>query len=168
MNREASVSLAEHLRGPLPSTERNALIGSNMQRAQRLIADSIGSRGKFAVLYSNGREFVYGDGFFHTVSAIVNPPFAPRILAPVTPSISVMVSRPTIFTVEPRLVTIVLSEDEVDRCNHAVQVYSRDALYYRNDRPRLDDSFRCGEHQKYSSPDNPIDSLFNSLPGVRP
>lgn len=165
MNREASVSLAEQLRGPLPGRERNALIGINMRQSQRLTADSIGSRGKFAVLYSMGREFIYGDGFFHNVKAVVNSPMAPKILAPITPLISVIISRPTKFTAEPRLVTIALTEDEVDRCNHAVQVYSCDALYYRNDRPALDEAFKCGERREYARSDNPIDTLFGALPG---
>lgn len=168
MNREASVSLAERFRGPLPSLERNALIGMNMQRSQRLIADSISSRGKFAVLYSAGREFIYGDGFFHNVKAVVNPPIAPKILAPITPLISVVVSRLTMSTVEPRLVTIVLTDDEVDRCNHTVQVYSCDALFYRNDRPVLDEAFKRGEHREYESSDNPIDTLFDALSGLSP
>ena len=168
MNREASVSLAERFRGPLPSPERNALIGMNMQRSQRLIADSISSRGKFAVLYSTGREFIYGDGFFHNVKGGANPPAAPKILAPITPLISVVISRPTMFTVEPRLVTIVLTDNEVDRCNHAVQVYSCNALFYRNDRPVLDEAFKCGERREYGSSDNPIDTLFGALPGVSP
>jgi hypothetical protein len=133
-----------------------------------MIADSIRSRGKFAVLYSTGREFIYGDGFFHNVKAVVNPPTAPKILAPITPLISVAISRPTMSTVEPRLVTIVLTDDEVDRCNHAVQVYSCDALFYRNDRPVLDEAFKRGEHLEYASSNNPIDTLFGAFPGVPP
>ncbi|WP_454722085.1 MULTISPECIES: hypothetical protein [Cupriavidus] len=163
MNREASVSLAEHFRGPISSPERNALIGLNMRKSQRLIADSIGSRGKFAVLFSLEREFIYGDGFFHNVKAVVNPPYAPKILAPITPTVSVIVSRPTMFSVEPRLVTLVLKGDEVERCNHAVQVYSRDALFYRKDRPILDQAFQSATHLEYSSLANPIDSLMNAL-----
>lgn len=167
MNRAASVSLAEHVRGPLPGHERNALIGINMRRSQRLIANSIGFRAKFAVLYSTGREFIYGDGFFHNVAATINSPYSARILAPITPLISVIISRPAKFTVEPRLVTITLTEDEVDRCNHAVQVYSCGALFYKNDRPRLDEAFKCGQHLRYDRPDNPIDTLLDALPGVR-
>ena len=168
MNREASVSLAERLRGPLFGQERNALIGMNMQRSQRLISDAIGSIGKFAVLYSVGREFIYGDGFFHNVKATVNPPHAPKILVPITPLMSVAISRPIKFSVEPHLVTIILSDEEVERCNHAVQVYSRGALFYRNDRPTLVEEFTRNEHREYSSPHNPIDSLFEALPGVPP
>ena len=84
MNREASVALAERLRGPIPNPQRNTLIGANMRHSQRLIADSIGANGKFAVLFSHGREFIFGDGFFHNVKAVVNPPIGPKILAPIT------------------------------------------------------------------------------------
>lgn len=168
MNREASVSLAEHLRGPIPNPERNALIGANMRRSQRLISDSIGANGKFVVLFSHGREFIFGDGFFHNVKAVINPPIDPKILAPITPSVSVIVSRPTSFTVQPRLSTIVLSDKDVDLCNHAVQVYSRQALYFRSHRPMVQEVFACNEHRAYSHPDNPIDNLLRSIPGVPP
>lgn len=168
MNREASVSVAERLRGPLAERERNALIGMNMRSSQRLIADSIGARGKFAVLFTSGREFIFGDGFFHNVKGAVNAPLNPKILAPITPTISVIVSRPMSFSVEPRLSTIILTDKDVDRCNHAVQVYSRNALFYRSDRPFLDEAFTRGEHLKYELPNNPIDALFNAIPGVPP
>jgi hypothetical protein len=139
-----------------------------MRQSQRLIADSIGANGKFAVLWSYGREFIFGDGFFHNVKAVVNPPIGPKMLAPITPRISVIVTRPTSFTVQPRLSTIVLSSEEVDRCNHAVQVYSRQALYFRTDRPTVEDVFACSKHLEYSHPDNPIDNLLLSIPGVPP
>ena len=67
-NREASVSLAEKLRGPLPERERNTLIGANMRNSQRIVVKSIGTRGKFAVIRSPDREFIFGDGFFHNSS----------------------------------------------------------------------------------------------------
>ena len=168
MNREASVSVAEGLRGPILNPERNALIGLNMRQSQRVVTDAIGANGKFAILFSKGREFIFGDGFFHNVRAVVNPPLSPKVLAPITPSISVVVSRPTRYSVEPRLSTLVLSDEEVDRCNHAVQVYARQALYFRADRPELDEAFTCGEHREYASPDNPIDNLLCSIPGVPP
>lgn len=163
MNREASVSLAEHFRGPIHNPERNAIIGLNMRQSQRLISDTIGCQAKFAVLFSANKEFIYGDGFFHNVTAVVNAPFAPKILAPITPTISVAISRPPMFSVEPRLVTLVLTRNEVERCNHAVQVYSRDALFYRTDKPELDPVFQRGVHCEYSNSNNPIDALLNAL-----
>lgn len=168
MNREASVALAERLRGSLASLERNALIGINMRRSQRVIADSIGANGKFAVLFSSGREFIFGDGFFHNVNAVVDPPHNPKILAPITPTISVIITRPMSFTVQPCLSTIILTDAEVNHCNHAVQVYSREALFFRSEKPILDGAFSCGKHLAYAHPDNPIDSLIRGIPGVPP
>lgn len=168
MNREASVSLAEKLRGPLSEQKRNVLIGMNMQSSQRLISDSIGAKGKFAIVFTSGREFIFGDGFFHNVKAVVNTPLNPKILAPITPTISVIVSHPMSFAVEPRLSTIVLTDEEVDLCNNAIQVYSKNALYYRFDKPRLNENFTCGNHLEYTRPDNPIDSLLYAMPGIPP
>ncbi|HBN9911962.1 TPA: hypothetical protein L3963_005808, partial [Pseudomonas aeruginosa] len=80
-NRDAAVSVAEHLRGELPTPERNVLIGLNMRQSQRMIADSIGGRAKFAVLFSSGKEFIYGDGLFNNVTGTGNPQHSPKIVA---------------------------------------------------------------------------------------
>lgn len=168
MNREASVALAEHFRGRLPSPERDALIGANMRQSQRIISDSIGANAKFVVLISQSKEFIFGDGFFHNVRAVVNPPAFPKILAPITPNISVLIVRPPSFTVHPVLSTIVLSDDEIDFCNHTVQVYARNALYFRRDQPTIEDVFKSGEHLQYADSDNSIEILIRSIPGVPP
>lgn len=168
MNRETSVSLAEKLRGPIESPERNSLIGMNMMRSQRQIADSIGVNAKVAVLFSNGKEFIFGDGFFHNVSCAIKSPHNSKILAPITPTISVIVTGPMSYAVQPRLSTIMLNDEEVGQCNHAVQVYSREALFFRNEKPTLDGAFTCGKHKEYSDPDNPIDNLIRRISGVPP
>lgn len=58
--------LPSTFRGPIESAERNALIGLNIRGSQRFIADGRGARGKFVAVYSQDKEFVFGDGFFHT------------------------------------------------------------------------------------------------------
>ena len=164
MNRAASVSVAERLRGTMPNQEREILIGFNMRNSQRMVSDRIGANAKFAVLVSQGKEFIFGDGFFQNFKSGINP----KILAPITPNLSVIVTRPTTFTVSPRLSTIVLTDDEVDQCNHAVQVYSRQALYFRSHKPEVVEAFTCNEHLQYTDPDNPIDTLLRSIPGIPP
>lgn len=166
MNREASVALAERFRGRLKGPERDSLIAINMKNSQRLVSDTIGARAKFAVLFSQSREFIFGDGFFHNVTAAVNPPQFPTILAPVTPTICVIVTRPFKYMVDPRLSTLVLEDGEVDVCNQAVQVYARTALYFRSECPVIDEAFLRGEHLQYAHPDNPIDELIRSIPGI--
>jgi hypothetical protein len=167
MNREASVALAEHLQGPIESAGRNAIIGLNMRNSQRIIADSIGAQGKFVAVYSKDREFVFGDGFFHSVRNAQMAPNCPKLFVPITPGICILVCRPSRYIVEPRLLTLVLDDHEVDICNHAVQAYSKNAIYFRSQQPLLHEDFRRAEHLRYEHPGNPIDSLIQSIPGVQ-
>jgi hypothetical protein len=167
-NREACVALAESLRGPLAGHERHALIGANLRRCQRVVADGIAGRGNFAVLLSAGREFIYGDGLFQNVDGAADPPHAPKLLVPVTPTIAVIVCRPMAYLVEPRLSTFVLPNEHVDACNHAVQVYSRESLFFRAEPPTLIAAFTSSRHLRYSHPDNPIDTLIRVIPGIPP
>ena len=167
MNRAASVSVADNLRGAIGSAERNALIGLNMRNSQRVVADSIGARGKFVVVYSQEKEFVFGDGFFHNVVNAQMAPHSPKLFVPITPHICILVCRPSRYAVEPKLSTLVLNDYEVDFCNDAVQIYSKDKVYFRSQRPMLHDGFRRDAHLQYAHPDNPLDSLIHSIPGVQ-
>jgi hypothetical protein len=123
-SREGFVALAEHFRGPLPSRERNALISLNMHRKQRMIADSIGNCAKFAVLFSQEREFIFGDGFYNNLRGVTNAPNSPKILVPLTPSMAIAITRPWRYMTYPRLVSIVLDPMEVEAVNLSVQVAS--------------------------------------------
>ncbi|HET9132600.1 MAG TPA: hypothetical protein VFO86_16725, partial [Terriglobia bacterium] len=168
LNRNMAVSLAEMVRGDLPERQRNALIGANMRGTQRKVADSIGCEAKFAVIFSPECELIFGDGFFHNVRSPVHSVFDLKVLAPITPNLAVALTRPIQYRVEPKLVTTVVTKAQADILNHAVQVYARDALFYRSDPPVIDDAFRQGRHSEYSHPDNPIDSLLRQIPGVPP
>jgi len=165
-NREASVGIAERYRGPIPSPERETLITYNMRSSQRIVSDKIGANGKYVVLFSNSKEFVYGDGFFHNVCGVINPPVGAKIFAPITPDISVCVIYPRHFGVEPRLSTIVLSDEEIDLCNKAVQVYSRQAIYFRSEQPETQEAYTRGQHLVYASSENSIDFLIGHIPGI--
>jgi hypothetical protein len=140
-NREASVGIAERLRGPIPSPERETLTAYNMRSSQRIVSDKIGANGKYVAIFSNSKEFVYGDGFFHNVCGVIHPPVGAKIFAPITPEISVCIIYPRHFRVEPRLSTIVLSDEEIDLCNKAVQVYSRQAIFFRSEQPEIEEAY---------------------------
>jgi hypothetical protein len=167
-NREASVAVAESLQGPLSEFDRNSVMGLNMRRSQRLVSDSIKSNGKFAAVFTSTREFIFGDGFFHNVTAPSIAPYHPQIVAPITPNLTVIVTRPMRYRSEPRLFTMVLSSEEVDIFNEAVQVYSRRSLFFRNDRPHIHDSFKRGDHMEYAPGGNPLSPFIQGLPGTLP
>ena len=167
MYRSAAVRLAEHFRGPLPTRERNALVGLNMHGHQRTFVTAIGTRGKFAVIYSPERELIFGDGFFHNITSPAGAPYSPKILVPLTPNISVLFARPSIYTTKPRLSTLVITPDEAERLNQTVQIYAKEMLFYRSEKPTIIDEFRQNQHLQYGEP-NPIDVLIHSIPGVPP
>lgn len=146
--------------------ERNFLIAANMSTCQRKAADSIGARAKFAIVYSQSAEFIFGDGFYHNL--IGNQGFAHQIklFAPVTPHVSVIVYRPMEWMVEPRLSTIVVEPDEVDVLNYAVKVYSRNFLFFKMEEPALDDVFARGEHGEFVEDDSLNDALMYAIPGA--
>jgi hypothetical protein len=164
--RERAVSVAEHYRGPLPERERNTLIGSNLRRGQRDLVNCFGTRAKFCAIHSPDREFVFGDGCFSNLSVPAQGTIAPRLIVPVTPRISVLITRPLAYTSEPRLTTLVLSSDEAGQLNDAVQVYSRKFVFYRSERPTIIDAFEREEHLIYASLDNPMEKLVAAVPGV--
>lgn len=168
MNREAACGLAERFRGPLPPRARISIIGLNMRLTQRRVSDTIGSRAKFCVIFSPEREFIFGDGFFSNIRSPGDALMIPRVLAPITPNLAVLIVRPQQYRPDPRLVTIVATPADVDAMNHAVHVYAKDALYFRSERPDVTDAFSRAQHLIYSRPDNPIDAFIHTLPGVPP
>ncbi|WP_355607096.1 hypothetical protein RZV17_02930 [Xanthomonas cannabis] len=168
MNREASASLVESLRGRIHGNERNTLIGLNMRRKQRLIADSIGSKAKFVVIFSSEKDFLFGDGFYHNVQFARQAPLYPEILAPITPRICVLICRPRAYITKPRLSTIELNREEVDALNLTVQIYAKNAIFFANEMPEIDPAFSEGEHKEFSDTNNPAFHLIHSIPGVPP
>lgn len=73
---------------------------------------------------------------------------------------------PTQYRLEPRLSTIIVESEETERLNHAVQVYAREAIFYRTDRPEVTDEFRAAKHLRYASSRNVVETMVHSMPGV--
>ena len=169
MNREQAVALAENLRGPLPRKERNTIIAANIRHWQNNITQSIGTQGKFVVLFSPFREFIFGDGFFNdAVSPLVSSIGTTRILAPLTPAVGVLYVRPGMYRIEPRVVTIVLSRTETLSINEAVQIYSGKEMFFRSEKPEITEYFRRAEYLHYCDSNNPIEHLIREVPGILP
>lgn len=166
MTRESAVSLAEHLRGPLPERERNSLIAVNMRDMHRRAVQAFGVRGKATAILSPNREFIFGDGFYHNLKSPSMAPHSPRILAPLTPRIAVLYAIPMQYAVEPRLSTLVIGADEAEALNQVVQIYAGERLFYRSDKPELIDEYRDGKHRHFTSSRNDVEKIVQDMPGV--
>lgn len=166
MHREDAVRAAEYYRGPIANVERNGLIGLNIRHSHRKAVASLGCRGKAMIVYSPRREFIFGDGFFHNISAPVERLHNTKIFAPITPSVAVLYAYPMAYCEEPRLVTLVAMPEEVDRLNYAIHVYARTTLFYRSEKPEMTDAYQSGRHLRFSNEENDVERLIYCIPGV--
>lgn len=165
-NREGYLSLIESVGGKI-SSHRAVEIKLNMVKKQREIVKIIkNSEVKFAVLYSNSKEFIYGDGFFTNIIGNVEAPNFPYMVVPITPNISVVMVKPSSCKPEIELSTLVLRDSEVEVCNHTIQIYSKKEVFYRSDKPNIYEDFRCEKHLRYAEIDNPMNILINSMPSI--
>nr|WP_317200491.1 DUF4238 domain-containing protein [uncultured Psychrobacter sp.] len=165
-NREGYVSLIESVGGEI-SSHKAVEIKLNMIRKQREIVKVIkDSEVKFAVLYSNSKEFIYGDGFFTNIVGNVEAPSFPYMVVPITPDISVVMVKPSSYKPEIKLSTLVLKDTEIEACNHTIQIYSKKEIFYKSHKPNIHEDFRCDKHLRYVEIDNPMSTLINSMPGI--
>ena len=171
MQRQTGVRTAEAIQGVerLPERERNTLITLNMRDSQQRAVSKIGTRGKFAILYSPEREFIFGDGFFHNIRSPVQPYQLNdyKMLVPITPNISVLYANPRQYKIEPRLFTLVVTPEETNLLNDVVQIYSCNNLFYRSEQPTITSDYAENAHKGFADSHNPIDTLISAIPGVR-
>jgi hypothetical protein len=171
MQRQTAVAVAEAVRGGnrLHERERNTLITLNMRDSQQRAVSQIGTRGKFVVLYSPEREFIFGDGFFHNIRSPVQPYQlnSYKMLVPITPEICVLYVNPRQYNPEPRLFTFVTTPEIVDALNDVVQIYSCNSVFYRSEKPKIIPDYAERAHKGFADSRNPVDTLIAAIPGVR-
>lgn len=125
-----------------PKADKNLI---NMNLAHKLEAFSRNFHGgKYVIAFSDEAEFIYGDGFY-TNMASENLTGHRKTVLPLTPTAAIIYSRPTQYFTYPKLMTLKLRREEVIRFNDLVQVYSKNQLFYRSQKPDLLEPFTRGE-----------------------
>jgi hypothetical protein len=137
-------------KGPWPGGEvPSALISMNQKPLLERYARALSDKGKVAILFSDHREFIFGDGLLHNFQiGGPNSPYNPRCLVPLTPTIAVGYDCPSQWAVSANFVAVRLSPEEVNEVNWCTQVYSGQYLFYRSGFPSDISSFRQGEHRQ--------------------
>ena len=166
-NRESVASMVRQVRDEpnIPPWEIDNLVRANMGNAQKKLSERAGE-GKFAILLSKRREFIFGDGFHHNVRSPVQGLPSPRMLVPVTPKIAVIYVIPRRWREEPRLVCKTLTSEEVEWVNYGVQVYSKSEVFFKSEKPSTTDAFKTQTFQGFRTRENVVDNLIDSIPGV--
>jgi hypothetical protein len=166
MTRKSASALAVQLRGPLPDREVNMLAASNLQHNQRNNVRRIANRGKFGLLLSRESEFIFGDGFFHNLIVPNGAPHSPQMVIPFLPTAALLHISPMSYSTNPRLCVALANPGEVRAINASVKAYAAKELFYRSQRPELCDGFEHKDHARYTHPDNPMEAMLRTLPGV--
>ena len=167
-NREASVALAEKLRGPIPEPERSALIGGNMRQSFGLIHRAFKGRGKIGFLDAADSEFIFGDGFPNNLSCVVNSPHTAEVFVPILPRIAVLFFSPMQYTLNGRYFAATLTNAEVSQLNESVQIYAGKELFFRELQPMITDHFKGGKFLQFAEGVNIVRNIGHSIPGVPP
>lgn len=138
-----------HRFGLADPTADKTLIAAN----QRGLYDAYCKRmmfGRWAILFSDVKEIVAGDGFLHNFPAsqdALNSGL--KLVLPILPTAMIVYMSPMQYPTEPRLVTLRLSANEVEQLNAITQVYASDFLFFRDEEPNLSEDFKHGEHRQF-------------------
>ena len=125
------------------------LIAANQRPLYESYLSTMRSRGRWAILYSDSTEFIFGDGFLHNFCTIVGPYHSGPCLIPLLPTVTILYDTPSSHRIPPRLVTMRLDEDEIRFMNDTVQIYSKQHIFYRSQKPNPHPGFLVAEHMEY-------------------
>jgi len=140
---------------------------ANMRHGIENLTKAFGGSGKAVAIFSPERELIFGDGFFTNVSPPAQHLSRPRAIIPLTPSLAILIQRPGSYMTDPNLCTLVINRQEADNLNGIVQIYAKDAIFYRSERPSILPEFERAEHLNFADDRNFADRLCYNVPGVR-
>jgi hypothetical protein len=136
--------------GIVPPEADEPLIAMNQRGLYDAYLSLMRRSGRWAVLFSDTDEFIFGDGFLHDFPASSDALHAPRrAIVPLTPTVAVVYVYPRSYPSEPQLVTLRLEPAEVQFFNEALQGYANEYLFYRFQQPQLIDAFKVGGHRQF-------------------
>ncbi len=161
--RNAQNSFVESFRGKLEKAESKRLIAANINQKYKTLVQNSKGAGKFAILFSEKFEFIYGDGFYSNINAATEHLSGLKIVIPMTPHIAVVWSSPMAYRSYPRLISIEADKETVEIVNNSVQVYSKEHLFFRTQKPSLIEDFKLGEHKVYDHQTDPVARLIDLL-----
>ena len=166
MTRNIPIEL-NHAIGTDNSKEELKLLSAvNIIGKQKQIEQRLKDKGKFVILYTDTNEFIFGDGFYHNVSMVIlRSSCDDRILVPLTPNMTIAYINPIQCMKEPRLLALKADDKLVMLVNKMVQIYSKDFLFYKTEKPVLNKYFIENKHLEIEH-DKALENLFNGIPGV--
>lgn len=129
-------------------TANKALIAANQRGLYDAYRKRMEDSGRWAIIFSDEKEFIAGDGFLHNFPASqdgINS--GKKLVLPILPTTTIIYMLPIQCPSEPRLVTLKVSAEEVESLNAITQVYASEFLFFRDEEPKLTDAFKIAQHR---------------------
>lgn len=161
--REAKQRATEYFRGSLDKRETMGLIAANINQAYCAIVGASRNCGKLVLLISSDAEFIYGDGVYSNISASSQGLSGLRVAIPITPDLAIVWSSPMAYRSEPKIRILNVDAETVQLFNYATQVYSKEFLFYRTQRPDLCPEFKAKKHLRFLPDKDPMADYINEL-----
>jgi hypothetical protein len=134
---------------PNPKADK-PLIAMNQRNLYDAYRVEMERGGRWAVLFSDSSEFITGDGFFNNFPASADGLHSGRkLVLPILPTATIVYMAPMSHPNHPNLVTMRVDSNEVELLNSILQVYSKNILFFRSERPTLLESFRSAEYREF-------------------
>lgn len=144
---------------------RRVMMG-NMRHGLENLTKAFRGSGKAVAIYSPERELIFGDGFFTNIMPPAQHMLRPRAIVPLTPSLALLIQKPGAYRIDPNFFTLVVNREEANELNRTVQIYAREAIFYRLERPEIAPEFARAEHYQFADDRNFADRLCFQVPGV--
>lgn len=130
-----------------PIDDRHLIIASNIGSCFGSVMESILHCGLKFILFSEGAEFVFGDGFLNNFNAYANLNSRVKLIVPLTPYICLCCSSPS-GLYKKGIRTIRLNSDEVRVINFSTQIYSSKYIFFRRQMPVVERNYFDGEFKQ--------------------
>ncbi len=146
-------------------TVDKSLVAANQKGLYDAYRRHMESSGRWGILFSDEKEFIAGDGFFHNFpTSQIYMHSGKKLIVPILPTAAIIFMSPMSYPSEPKLVTLRLNSHEVETINEITQIYASDFIFFRNEKPNLTEDFKTGKYQEYEFHGDPwLDSLLDDL-----
>jgi hypothetical protein len=125
---------------PLGRTDN--LYPANISGAWQAASQDMITGGGLLFLFADSGEFIYGDGHFNDFNISSNRRGSAKCIVPLLPKVAAAPFKVTRYNTLPKVLTMVLSQTELEFINFTTQIYSRDVLFSRSGNVRIYPEFQ--------------------------
>ncbi len=137
------------------------------QSAKRICLSGSLSNRYFVIIRAGFKNFICGDGTLDWISGSIDiNRLNGKALIPLTPRICIYFCTPMVMRSSPNCAVFTAPPWMVDWINDITQIYSKEQLFYRYQRPKLTEAFKRRQHLTHSQQSDYLIDMLDELAGI--